>query len=88
MSITKKDFLNVSEDSFNEIKNYIHTLERLIIDPMDYHFEETERGLFNWMHKDSGETPMEIKSSPLPRCMINVLHVKEGWFYWHIKNNR
>jgi len=68
--------------SMKEIEEYLERFSRLIEDPMDFHFEETEEALFNWIHRDSDETPMEIKNALMPSSMVNVLHVAEGWFFW------
>lgn len=81
--LTRRDFGNISEQSFEEIKNYLEQF-KLPIDPLDYHFEETEEALFNWLHSNTDETPMEIKDSLMPRSLINVLHITEGWIFWYM----
>ena len=82
--LTREDFENVSERSFEEIKNYLDRFKNLINDTLDYHFEKTEESLFNWLHSDTKETPIEIKNALMPSSLVNVLHVKEGWFFWYI----
>ena len=82
--LTREDFENVSERSFEEIKNYLDRFKNLINDTLDYHFEKTEESLFNWLHSDTEETPIEIKNALMPSSLVNVLHVKEGWFFWYI----
>ena len=82
--LARQDFRNVSEYSFKEIIGYLKRFKSLIADPLDYHFEETEEALFNWLHSDTEETPMEIKNALMPSSLINVLHVKEGWFFWYV----
>ena len=83
-NLTRENFRNVSENSFREIKKYLERFERLIEKPLDYHFEETEEALFNWIHRDTNETPFEIKNALMPRSLVNVLHIKEGWFFWYV----
>ena len=83
-NLTRKDFGNVSEHSFKEIKDYLKRFERLIEEPLDYHFEKTEEALFNWIHSDTDATPMEIKNALMPSSLVNVLHVMEGWFFWYV----
>ena len=81
--ITKENFRYVSDNSMEEIKKYLERFKNVIDDVLDYHFEETEEDLFNWIHCDT-ETPMEIKNALMPSSLPNVLHVKEGWFFWYI----
>ena len=83
-NLTRENFGNVSERSFEEIKYYLDRFKNLIEDVLDFHFEETEEALFNWLHSDTEETPMEIKNALMPSSLINVLHVKEGWFFWYV----
>lgn len=83
-NLTRKDFGNISEVSFKEIKDYLKMHKNTIEDIRDFHFEKTEEALFNWLHTDTDETPMEIKNAPMPRSMVNVLHVIEGWFFWYV----
>lgn len=81
--LKREDFRNVNQNSFEEIKAYLKKFNRLIENVLDYHFEETEEELFNWIHSDT-KTPMEIKNALMPSSLINVLHVKEGWFFWYV----
>ena len=83
-ALTKEDFRNVSENSFKEIMGYLERFKDFIEDPLDYHFEKTDTDLFNWLHEDTDETPMEIKNALMPNSIINALQVKEGWFYWYV----
>ena len=82
--ITREDFGNISEVSFKEIKEYLKRYKNNIEDVTDCHFEKTEEALFNWLHTDTDETPIEIKNAPMPRNLVNVLHVTEGWFFWYV----
>lgn len=81
--ITRENF-NISESSWDDFKKYFSKMKHLIKNVLDYHFEKTEEAMFNWIHSNTTETPIEIKNALMPHSMVNVLHVKEGWFFWYI----
>lgn len=85
LGLTAKDF-NISEEEFWKIDFWL--TEQLKFknreDALDYHVEESEEDLFNWIHDDSDEDPISIKQSPLPSEMKNVCQTDEGWYFWYI----